>query len=893
MRQTVCVSKAHNYIVVSDYHSDFKSKVVDPFCRRHLYKTERVPIPGTRDAQYRISHKFIRYNADKTEFRICRSLLKPLIDFAQQQNYHQKRIKIVDLPELSGVSCHFEFNKGWGEPREHQIPWLKYQLEPGALKINNMTPGGGKEQPLDALIKIPGGWKRMGDMRVGDIISAWDGRPSKVLGVFPQGKKDVYRIHFEDGRTSDCGLDHLWRIYYRGFPDVVEGVSYQKCTNSNNQYKTLTTREILKLMENKDAARRLYVPLCQSEEIPDADLAIDPYVMGCLLGDGNYSATAVSITKPYQQLFDNIQSRLPDHLECSWYEHSGNPPKTFGIRFKEGYEKSNPDLKTMQEHLRIFGLMGTRCWEKTIPEEYLHGSTKQRLELLQGLMDTDGTCSATGEHVKSNGKSCVRQGGSPSYSTTSKVLSEQVQYLVRSLGGIAKISTRIPHFTYKGERKAGRTDYRVHIRYPRPEELFTLDHKKSRAVRNQYSDTLKLRISHIEKIEAVEQQCIMIDHPDHLYVTNDFVVTHNTFCALSLMIAMGVRTVITIAPRYIPVWIKALGDIVNLQPRDVILIEGDLIEAAQHIRDGIINPKVIILPLTKLEVFLRKTEETPCGVDLDDIYKWMGAGLRIQDEAHEAIHQVYLSMLYGNFKKTLALSGTLESDDPFTNKIYKLLYPKQFYLQATEYKKYLNIIAYHYYMDTYKHKLKTQSFGGYSDTAYEKSILKSNKLFEFYYQLTKKAFDDYYIKRRREKSKCLIFFSKVDMCERMQARFKRDYPDMDIISFTGTETKKAATKDKYLKHEIVISTPGSCGTGKDIKGLITCICMHTVSSMQRNDQILMRLRELFDIFPDMDPLFVYGVNWSIAKHRDYHYKRKELFEPKSKGQYLINSQMYI
>ena len=132
MRQTVCVSKAHNYIVVSDYHSDFKSKVVDPFCRRHLYKTERVPIPGTRDTQYRISHKFIRYNADKTEFRICRSLLKPLIDFAQQQNYHQKRIKIVDLPELSGVACHFEFNEGWGKPREHQVSWLKYQLEPGA-----------------------------------------------------------------------------------------------------------------------------------------------------------------------------------------------------------------------------------------------------------------------------------------------------------------------------------------------------------------------------------------------------------------------------------------------------------------------------------------------------------------------------------------------------------------------------------------------------------------------------------------------------------------------------------------------------------------------------------------------------------------------------------------
>lgn len=119
-------------------------------------------------------------------------------------------------------------------------------------------------------------------------------------------------------------------------------------------------------MENKDAARRLYVPLCQSEEIPDADLAIDPYVMGCLLGDGNYSATAVSITKPYQQLFDNIQSRLPDHLECSWYEHSGNPPKTFGIRFKEGYEKSNPDLKPCR-NICVFWTYGNALLGKDHP----------------------------------------------------------------------------------------------------------------------------------------------------------------------------------------------------------------------------------------------------------------------------------------------------------------------------------------------------------------------------------------------------------------------------------------------------------------------------------------------------------------------------------------------
>lgn len=386
----------------------------------------------------------------------------------------------------------------------------------------------GKDQPLSAKIKIPGGWTTMGEIKVGDTVTAWDGSPTKVTGVYPQGIKKVYRVHFGDGRYTEVGGGHLWKVYNifgskTSRTDRGKEVRTQEEVEAN-RWSVITTQDIIDLKARGNVGKWLYVPLCEPEDTEPKVFKIHPYVLGVILGDGGLTSGMVKISKPNQQeLFDKVQSLLSEDLECRWEASN----RCFNICYKGA-----TGLGEKREHIRKEliqnGLMGLKSHEKFIPKEYLHGSRQQRLDLLQGLLDTDGTISKVGQLSKSNGKVTNQTCGSVSFCSTSEKLALGVQYLVRSLGGIAKMSIRNPFFTYKGERKPGRKAYQVNIRYPRTEELFSIPHKASRVGNNQYSATLKLRIKDIEERPAEPTQCIAIDHPDHLYITDDFIVTHNT-----------------------------------------------------------------------------------------------------------------------------------------------------------------------------------------------------------------------------------------------------------------------------------------------------------------------------------------------------------------------------
>lgn len=367
----------------------------------------------------------------------------------------------------------------------------------------------GKAGVLSSKIKIPGGWKTMGNIRVGDEVVTPDGGTAKVLAVHPQGVTKVVRVHFKDGRYTDVSPDHLWKVRRHHWCNDKAMAKLTREEVEERVWRVITTNE---LKDYIGLSTKVYVQLIEPERNADKPFKIHPYVLGVLLGDGCISQKAVDITKPYQQLFDKVQSLLPEHLECVWRSNGDKEPKTFAIRFKD--HVGGPLNKWhIRDGLKELGLYGMRSWEKVIPEEYLHGSAKQRLELLQGLLDTDGT---------------VDKHKSVSFSSSSKLLSLGVQYLVRSLGGMARLQERTPHYTHNGEKREGRTDYRVYIRYPRPEELFTLDHKRERAVSHQHTETLRLQVTHIEERPDEETQCITIDHPDHLYITDDFIVTHNS-----------------------------------------------------------------------------------------------------------------------------------------------------------------------------------------------------------------------------------------------------------------------------------------------------------------------------------------------------------------------------
>jgi len=214
-----------------------------------------------------------------------------------------------------------------------------------------------------------------------------------------------------------------------------------------------------------------------------------------------------------------------------------------------------------------------------------------------------------------------------------------------------------------------------------------------------------------------------------------------TYMALYCMMLMQKRTIITIQPRYIPIWQKDLAEMFNISPKDVLVWEyTDLPRLGELCKEGKIDPKIIILPTTRISTYMRsrrKNGNLPC---LDEIIANINPGLRIIDEAHESFHEVTLSMFYGNVAKTFMLSATMKGDDPFLNKMYQAMAPKETRLKEAEPENYIDIFAYLYQMDIRKYKIQTMQGGTYNDIALEKSILRSKEATDFYFQLA----DDIY-----------------------------------------------------------------------------------------------------------------------------------------------------
>lgn len=390
-------------------------------------------------------------------------------------------------------------------------------------------PGTGKAQPLDALIKVPGGWKSMRKIALYDKVCAPDGEPSMVTGVFPQGIQRVYKVTFADGRTARATEDHLWQVHYRHWKTP----------------RVLATADIIRLIENPTYTDRLYIPLVTGETGKEMNFPIDPYILGVLLGDGSLSDGHAQFTKPDQELAANVQQRLvtgyklthmPDHSRYSIVQESGG--KSTGIQGVTPNE--------YMEQLKALGLNGKRSHEKSIPSIYRHASFEQRMELLRGLMDTDGT---------------VGKNKSVSFSTSSSWLAHDVQELVWSLGGMCYIGNKEPTYTHKGQRQQGRTAYILSIRHPNPGELFSLARKKERALPTQYSDNLKLRIVSVEFDGEEECQCIRVSHPSELYITDHYVVTHNSTFASQMAAPM---LVVDADHRFTEVAGKATGEVYEL-----------------------------------------------------------------------------------------------------------------------------------------------------------------------------------------------------------------------------------------------------------------------------------------------------------------------------------------
>lgn len=394
---------------------------------------------------------------------------------------------------------------------------LELLMDPNVTLVTLLGAAGtGKAQPLDAKVLTPDGWRLMGEIKPGNSVIARDGSATPVEAVFPQGEKDIFRVHFTDGTSAECCPEHLWYTE----------TALDRDAHRAGSVKSL--EEIMGSLRARGGKRNHSIPITGAIQFPERELPLDPYLLGCLLGDGSL-AHGVGLTSKDKPLIEEC-SRLLKPLGCALVKTKHRPcdynvssylkdPKAEGSERRDPFtgERVAGGPNPVKAILSVLGLAGVKSEGKFIPDAYKFSSEAQRLALLQGLMDTDGT---------------VGKGGDKTYSTVSPRLCEDVRFLVESLGGTATVTTGRGWYTYKGERKQGQLSYCLHICLPNGVVPFRLARKAER-VRPATKYHPRRYVDRVEYVGRKAAQCIRVAHPDHLYLTDHCIVTHNTLCALA------------------------------------------------------------------------------------------------------------------------------------------------------------------------------------------------------------------------------------------------------------------------------------------------------------------------------------------------------------------------
>jgi phosphate starvation-inducible protein PhoH and related proteins len=341
----------------------------------------------------------------------------------------------------------------------------------------------GRAQPLDRQVLTPDGFRPIGTLEVGDLVVGSGGLATPVLGIYPQGRKEVFRVTAQDGASTLCCAEHLW------------AVTTAADRRRGRPHRVLETGHMLGRLRAAHA-HRFELPLVQPVELEPQPVPMDPYALGLLLGDGCLTtSTTPSFTTADPELAVALEAAL-DGIELRRKSEVDDVLR-HGAGRRVGVLVANP----VPVALRELGLAGTRSNTKFVPEPYLHNAAEVRLAVLQGLLDSDGG------PVTQQGRTCRIQ-----YGTSSARLRDDVVFLVRSLGGVA----------YRSD------DHMLNIRLPEEIEPFRLARKRAVYHRAGGGGRPMRFIDRIEPTGETETLCIQVAAADSLYVTDDFLVTHNT-----------------------------------------------------------------------------------------------------------------------------------------------------------------------------------------------------------------------------------------------------------------------------------------------------------------------------------------------------------------------------
>lgn len=433
----------------------------------------------------------------------------------------QRQVKISTI-ELASLNC-VKSSLPYLLPHQHEDvvnaeKWV-YLLKEKGIMFTNGT-GSGKALCLDTPIITDKGWVKMRDIKVGDILYGSDGNPCNVIGVFPQGEVNMYRMTFSDGTSADCCEDHLWEV-----EDIKDRQSFAWFKKQKRRPQVLSTKQIIEKGLRITSYNRINfnIPIVKPINYYEKEFYINPYLLGVILGDGSIKYNGVVIANSEKYIHDKIMDFLPSSFSSTDIDKK-RMNSHFAIVTKRGYK--NPILN----ELRVLGLHGHGSETKFIPKQYLLGSIEQRISLLNGLMDTDGYVNKKGVGVF--------------YYTISNSLKDGVRELIESLGGIVSVTVKkSPKYTYKGEIRYGQDCFILCVKMPPEINPFSLPRKRYLVV----PKTKYVPVRYITEIESIgrkEAQCISVDSEDKLFAINNYILTHNTIMTGGLLQRQKVDTLI-------------------------------------------------------------------------------------------------------------------------------------------------------------------------------------------------------------------------------------------------------------------------------------------------------------------------------------------------------------
>lgn len=351
--------------------------------------------------------------------------------------------------------------------------------------------------PYNQKVFTPLGWRKWKDIKIGDELYGTYGNITKVIDIPYDKECDIYKITLRDGRKILASDEHLWKIEF----------------HNRKEIQIMTTLELLKeykrkrKISNRNPLGIEYVcsiPKNKEVEMPYNKTKVDAYTFGLLLGDGSFRYCSCYYTQDPKDL--EVERKYIPYNIIKW-------------KAKYAYRINIPNWHKILEE---YGLYNKKSEDKFIPDEYKYNSKEVRLNLLKGLMDSDGTLDNKGRYI---------------IALSSKRMIEDIAFICRSLGYNCSYIIKKTGYKVNGVIKECLPSYALTI--------FTRDiianlprkQKKEKVITNQYSinKELRTRIINIEYVGKQKAKCVTVDSKDNCYLIGDFVTTHN--CAKSYFLA--------------------------------------------------------------------------------------------------------------------------------------------------------------------------------------------------------------------------------------------------------------------------------------------------------------------------------------------------------------------